>query len=93
MAQFEQLQSAYPNIVYYPVSSDEVKLAAAWLIDQAGWRGRDVDGVKVHQDQALVLTNPHKLSGKLILKLADKIACSVDEVFGVKLEMEPRIYP
>lgn len=93
VAQFEQLQSVFPALVSYPVDTSQVKLAAGWLIDQAGWRGRDVQGVKVHQDQALVLTNPGKLEGKLILELADSVVASVWEKFGVELEMEPRVYP
>ncbi len=92
-AQFEHLKSSYPALVSYPVDAGQVKLAAGWLIDQAGWRGREVNGVKVHQDQALVLTNPGKLEGKLILQLADKVVASVQEKFGVVLEMEPRVYP
>lgn len=91
--QFELLKQRFPGLVSYPVDSSTVKLAAGWLIDQAGWRGRDVDGVKVHQDQALVLTNPGKLEGKLILQLADKVVASVKDRFGVVLEMEPRVYP
>jgi UDP-N-acetylmuramate dehydrogenase len=93
VSQFEHLKSSYPTIVSYPIDAQRVKLAAGWLIDQAGWRGREVNGVKVHRDQALVLTNPGKLEGKLILQLADSVVASVQEKFGVVLEMEPRVYP
>ena len=93
ISQFESLERRFPNVVSYPVDNMQVKLAAGWLIDQAGWRGREMDGVKVHQDQALVLTNPGKQNGKLILQLADKVIASVQEMFGVALEMEPRVYP
>ena len=91
--QFEALQAENPAIVSYPAAANQVKLAAGWLIDQAGWRGREIGGAMVHEQQALVLTNPGKLSGQVVLELADMIKQSVLEQFGVRLEMEPRIYP
>jgi len=91
--QFEALQAENPAIVSYPAAANQVKLAAGWLIDQAGWRGREIGGAMVHEQQALVLTNPGKLSGQVVLELADLIKQSVLEQFGVRLEMEPRIYP
>jgi len=91
--QFEALKEANPAIVAYPAATNWVKLAAAWLIDQAGWRGRVEGGAAVHTQQALVLTNPDKLSGAVVLELATLIQQSVFERFGVMLEMEPRIYP
>ena len=91
--QFEALQAENPAIVSYPAAANQVKLAAGWLIDQAGWRGREIGGAMVHEQQALVLTNPGKLSGQVVLELADLIKQSVLEQFGVSLEMEPRIYP
>lgn len=91
--QFEVLQAENPAIVSYPAAANQVKLAAGWLIDQAGWRGREIGGAMVHEQQALVLTNPGKLSGQVVLELADLIKQSVLEQFGVRLEMEPRIYP
>lgn len=92
-AQFQSLKQKFPTIVSYPVNSAAVKLAAGWLLDQTGWRGVDVDGVKVHPEQALVLTNPGRRSGDLVLSVAEKMVMSVKEKFGVELEMEPRIYP
>lgn len=91
--QFDALRAENPALVSYPAAANRVKLAAAWLIDQAGWRGREVGGAVVHAQQALVLTNPHKSSGRAVLELADLITQSVFEQFGVMLEMEPRIYP
>lgn len=92
-AQFDALKIANPAIVSYPAAVNQVKLAAGWLIDQAGWRGREVGGAVVHEQQALVLTNPLKSSGQAVLELAELIKESVFEQFGVMLEMEPRIYP
>ncbi len=91
--QFDALKAGNPAIVSYPAAANQVKLAAGWLIDQAGWRGREVGGAAVHEQQALVLTNPRKSSGQAVLALADLIKQSVFEQFGVMLEMEPRIYP
>ena len=92
-AQFESLKTAHPKLVFYPAANNQIKLAAGWLIDQAGWRGRSVAGARVHDQQALVLTNPSKGSGLAVLELADAIKKSVFEQFGVPLEMEPRVYP
>ncbi|MDR7089692.1 MULTISPECIES: UDP-N-acetylmuramate dehydrogenase [Cellvibrio] len=91
--QFDALKAENPTIVSYPAAANQVKLAAGWLIDQAGWKGREVGGAAVHEQQALVLTNPRKSSGQAVLALADLIKQSVFEQFGVMLEMEPRIYP
>lgn len=90
---FEVLKQQFPALISYPVNSRQVKLAAGWLIEQAGWRGRGGDGVRVHSDQALVLTNPGKRSGAAVLQVADQIVAAVMVMFGVQLELEPRIYP
>lgn len=89
--QFNELQQAFPGLVAYPQPRG-VKLAAGWLIEQAGWRGFTEQGVAVHDRQALVLTNPGRSSGKVILALAERIVQSVVDLFGVVLETEPRIY-
>lgn len=90
-ARFAELQQAFPDMVAYPQPGG-VKLAAGWLIERAGWRGFEEDGVAVHSHQALVLTNPGRRSGRAVLALAERIAQSVVEAFGVTLEMEPRVY-
>ncbi|WP_062065610.1 UDP-N-acetylmuramate dehydrogenase [Cellvibrio sp. OA-2007] len=91
--QFNNLKARHPDIVAYPVSENQIKLAAGWLIDKAGWRGKEVGGAVVHAQQALVLTNPLKVSGAAVLELAELIKQSVLEQFSVILEMEPRTYP
>ncbi len=90
---FERIKRQHPHIVAYPVGSNQMKLAAAWLIDQAGWKGHQSNGVAVHTEQALVLTNPAKLCAREVLLLATKIQVSVQEKYGVTLEIEPRLYP
>lgn len=87
-----ELQQSFPGIVSYPVDSTAVKLAAGWLIERAGWKGFS-DGAEVHPQQALVITNPQRLKGSVVLKVAKRIKESVLSKFGVELEQEPRNYP
>lgn len=89
-AQFEALRTRHPDIVGYP-QEHGVKLAAAWLIDQCGWKGFRNARVGVHNRQALVLINHSGGSGSDILALAEEIRESVEKRFGVVLEMEPGI--
>ena len=88
---YARLQQEYPAIVGYP-DAHGVKLAAGWLIDQAGWRGRQCGKVAVHDRQALVLVNPAGGSGQDILQLARDIQADIEARYGVSLEVEPRIY-
>src|SRR5690606_38549932 len=85
----ELLQQTWPDLVAYPIDNQYVKVAAGWLIDQAGWRGYRAGAVAVHQQQALVLTNSGRAGGGEILALADKIAASVYNRYGIALELEP----
>jgi len=89
-AQFEVLNSRFPDLVSYPLP-DGVKLAAAWLIDQAGWKGYRNSKVGIHNRQALVLINHSGGSGQDILALAKDVRESVQEKFGVELEQEPGV--
>lgn len=88
--QFKELQAVYPEVVGYP-KSGTVKLAAAWLIDQSGWKGYRNARVGVHNRQALVLINHTGGTGQDVLELASDIRQSVRKRFGVELEMEPGI--
>jgi len=89
-ARFESLRERNPDIVAYP-QEQGVKLAAAWLIDQSGWKGFRDARVGVHNRQALVLINHSGGTGADILKLAETIRQSVAGRFGVTLEIEPGI--
>ena len=91
--QWHQLQTQYPKLVAYPIDGQHVKLAAGWLIEQAGWKGAQRGPVAVHDRQALVLTNPGRALGAQLLALAEEIQESVWERFGVRLDIEPRLYP
>lgn len=89
--QYSVIKSRYPEIVAYPQSATEVKLAAAWLIDRLGWKGRERYGVTMHKNQALVLTNPNRVAAAQILKVAREIQADVLNEYGVELEIEPQV--
>lgn len=89
-SKWQGLQADFPGIVSYP-AGEGVKLAAAWLIDQCGWKGYRNDRVGVHNRQALVLINHSGGTGEDILALAERIRADVAGTFGVDLEMEPRV--
>lgn len=91
-ALYTTLKAAHPGLVAFE-SGAQWKLAAGWLIDQAGWRGFIKDGVGVHDRQALVLVNPGHRCGSQVVELAREIASDIQEKFGVTLEPEPRFYP
>jgi UDP-N-acetylmuramate dehydrogenase len=87
------LQARFPGLVSYRQADGRFKLAAAWLIDQCGWRGRWEGPVGVHERQALVLL--HRGGGTLtdVLALADRIRADVLARYGVSLEIEPLQWP
>ncbi len=83
------LHDRFENLVSYAQPDGTVKLAAGWLIDQCGWKGRRIGAVGVHARQALVLVNYGGASAPELLALASAIVQSVQQVFGVTLEIEP----
>ncbi|MBJ7538150.1 UDP-N-acetylmuramate dehydrogenase [Marinomonas transparens] len=87
-AKHDELKAAFPNLVSFPFG-DDYKLAAGWLIDQAGWKGKKYQGVGVYEKQALVLVNYSEESAQALLALEAKIKASVFERYGVELEREP----
>lgn len=88
---FEKLKAAYPDIVSYPSGDGAFKLAAGWLIEQAGWKGQRLGDAGVHKLQALVLVNYGNARGAEIFDLSGKIIQSVKEKFAVELEREVNI--
>ena len=93
--QFATLVEREPEIVAYPQSSGQMKLAAAWMIERCGWKGRSLAGASgraaVHDRQPLVLVNRGGATGREILELAAAVKAGVAERFGVMLEPEPVI--
>jgi len=78
-----------PAIVHYPMPDGSVKLAAAWMIDACGWKGKSVGGAGVYEKQALVLVNRGAAIGSEVMTLALAIQESVYGRFGIRLEPEP----
>lgn len=89
--QFDLLSGKFPNIISYPDSPGHRKLAAGWLIDQCGFKGKQVGPVGVYENQALVLVNHGDAKAADILNLAKMIQGKVFDQFGVQLEIEPNI--
>ena len=88
LSQAQQLLHDYPSLVSFPVDARHTKLAAGWLIEQCGWKGRDQGRVGVYEKQALVLVNRGGCNGSEVRALADRIADDVRSRFGVSLECE-----
>jgi UDP-N-acetylmuramate dehydrogenase len=82
-----------PKVVHYPMADGSIKLAAGWLIDACGWKGKTVGHAGVYEKQALVLVNrgddEHPCTGGEVMTLARAIQTSVYERFGIRLEPEP----
>ena len=78
-----------PEVVHYPMPDGRVKLAAAWMIDSCGWKGKTVGNAGVYEKQALVLVNRGNATGSEVMTLARAIQESVYGKFGIRLELEP----
>lgn len=93
---FQRLKTRYPQISGYPQANGEIKLAAGWLIEQAGWRGRRLDSasqrVGMYEKQALVLVNYGGAAAQDVLALSAAVQSDVWSQFAVHLEREP-VYP
>lgn len=90
-SKFEELKAKFPLISHYVVDDNHIKLAAGWLIDQAGWKGKTFENYGVHKNQALVLVNYGGASGQAIFDLSEDILSSIRTIYGVELEREVNI--
>src|ERR1035437_559232 len=89
--QFDKLKESFLHIIAFDTVDGNKKLAAGWLIEQCGWKGKRIGDAGVHPNQALVLVNYGNATGNEILTLANDILKSVFEKFGVELETEVNI--
>lgn len=88
---FSEVQSKHPAIPYYQSGTEKYKIPAAWLIEQAGWKGYRKGDAGVHQNHALVLVNYGNASGNEVYELSEEIKESVFIKFGINLETEVNI--
>lgn len=88
---FDQLKNKFDDITGYKLNNGKIKVAAGWLIEKSGWKGKKIGNTGSHEKQALVLINYGSASGNEILELAEKIKASVNEKFGILLEEEVNI--
>ena len=89
--QFQEVYSKFPEMVNYPAADGQVKLAAGWLIEQCGWKGKVVGHTGTWKNQALVLVNHGEATGEEVYSLSSQIIDSVYSKFGVLLEREVNI--
>ena len=88
---FQGLNKKYPKIPHYLISETQVKIPAAWLIEQCGFKGQRYGDAGVHSKQALVLVNHNNASGDDILNLARRIQTKVKKIFDISLEIEVNV--
>lgn len=91
VGKFVQLQSNFPDIVHYPATTGFIKLAAGWMIEQCGWKGKVSGNTGTWKNQALVLVNHGEATGNEIFNFSSTIIQSVKDRFDVTLEREVNI--
>lgn len=94
-AQLEKLQAQYSNVMHWPVGDNAFKIPAAWLVQEAGFKGvHDAEtGMGTWPTQAIVLINEHATSTAAVLAFRQKILDAVQKKFGITLEQEPELLP
>ncbi len=90
-ADFEKLKNKFPDVINFPAGDNKIKLAAGWLIEQCGWKGRIIGQTGTFKNQALVLVNYGQATGAEIYALSSQIIDSVYNKFGVELRREVNI--
>jgi UDP-N-acetylmuramate dehydrogenase len=87
----KNLERDYPQIPIYKNQPGGIKVAAGWLIDQCGWKGKRIGDAGIHDKQALVIVNYGTATGKEIYNLSEEIKKSVKDKFGIDLEREVEV--
>jgi len=87
----DELRSSYPLIPFYKLSKNQYKLAAAWLIEQCGWKGKRIGDIGTYENQALILINFGNATGNEIISFAQTVQASVANRFNVDLEFEVNV--
>lgn len=91
LERYTRLKEKYPDLPSYQLDDNEFKIPAAWLIDQAGWKGKRIGNVGTYKNQALVIVNHGDATGEEIYKHAKTIQKSVLDMFNVDLQPEVNI--
>ena len=89
--EFADIVALHPDVVHYPTPDGKIKLAAGWLIEQCGWKGKKVGQTGTWKNQALVLVNHGNATGTEVFSFSEQIIDSVKSTFGVTLEREVNI--
>jgi len=87
----DKLKNNYPEIPLYPIDSDNVKVAAGWLIEKAGWKGKSLGRAAIHSNQALVIINTGGATGEEIFRLSQIVAQDIVDKFDITLEPEVQV--
>ena len=83
-----ELLAKYPDMPHFPVEGERVKIPAAWLIEQCGWKGKTLGGAQVWPKQPLVIVNANNATAQDIIDLAAQVSASVKEKFGIDIHPE-----
>ena len=90
---FVDLYRRFPDMPHYSMDNAEIKIPAGWLIDNAGLKGKRSGGVGTHINQALVIVNHDRASGKEVIQFARFIQKKVQDLYGIQITPEVNIYP
>ena len=85
---YQELAAAYKEVPHYVVSPEQIKIPAAWLIEQCGWKGKSHGGAAVYEKQPLIIVNQHQATPQDIMELASLIQQSVQEKFQIAIQPE-----
>ncbi len=88
---FKQLKKKFSDIKFYPLENGKVKIPAAWLIEQCGWKGKRVGDTGIYENHALIIVNHGGATGKEIMSCAKQIQKAVKKKFGIEIEPEIRV--